>query len=155
MARRKSHKKRHHTSRRRRHHRMAGIGGTLASAAYIIGGGVIAQAVSGAISKATASSSMSAMTKGLLNGAVPIAAGIFTPKFIKGDVGAKLGAGMIAVGGLKLVQAAGVLNGLGAIMNPYRNMPVQNIAGYQGAAQGTYIAGVNTSTKTSAILEQC
>ena len=154
MARRKSHKKRHHTSRRRRTHRMAGIGGTLTSAAYIIGGGIIAQAVSGAISKATASSSMSAMTKGLLNGAVPIVAGVFTPKFIKGDVGAKLGAGMIAVGGLKLVQAAGVLNGLGAIMNPYRNMPVQNIAGYQGAAQGTYIAGVN-STKTSAILEQC
>jgi hypothetical protein len=154
MARRKSHKKRHHTSRRRRHHRMAGIGGTLTSAAYIIGGGVIAQAVSGAISKATASSSMSTMTKGLLTGAVPIVAGVFTPKFIKGDVGSKLGAGMIAVGGLKLVQAAGVLNGLGAIMNPYRNMPVQNIAGYQGAAQGTYIAGVNT-TRTSAILEQC
>ena len=154
MARRKSHKKRHHTSRRRRTHRMAGIGGTLTSAAYIIGGGIIAQAVSGAISKATASSSMSAMTKGLLTGAVPIVAGVFTPKFIKGDVGAKLGAGMIAVGGLKLVQAAGVLNGLGAIMNPYRNMPVQNIAGYQGASQGTYIAGIN-STKTSAILEQC
>lgn len=155
MARRKSHKKRHHTSRRRRHHKMAGIGGTLTSAAYIIGGAVIAQAVSGAVSKATASSSMSAMTKNLISGAVPVAAGIFTPKFIKGDVGAKLGAGMIALGGVKLVQAAGVLNGLGAIMNPYRNMPVQNIAGYQGAAQGTYIAGVNTSTKTSAILEQC
>jgi hypothetical protein len=154
MARRKSHKKRHHTSRRRKTHRMAGIGGTLTSAAYIIGGGIIAQAVSGAISKATASSSMSTMTKGLLTGAVPIVAGVFTPKFIKGDVGAKLGAGMIAVGGIKLVQAAGVLNGLGAIMNPYRNMPVQNIAGYQGASQGTYIAGIN-STKTSAILEQC
>lgn len=155
MARRKSHKKRHHTSRRRKSYRMAGIGGQLTSAAYIIGGAVIAQAVSGAVSKATASSSMSAMTKGLISGAVPIAAGIFTPKFIKGDVGAKLGAGMIALGGLKLVQSAGVLNGLGAIMNPYRNMPVQNIAGYQGAAQGTYIAGVNTATKTSAILEQC
>ena len=154
MARRKSHKKRHHTSRRRRTHRMAGIGGQLTSAAYIVGGAVIAQAVSKAVSKATASSSMSDMTKNLISGAVPVAAGIFTPKFIKGDVGAKLGAGMIALGGVKLVQAAGVLNGLGAIMNPYRNMPVQNIAGYQGAAQGTYIAGIN-STKTSAILEQC
>ena len=111
MARRKSHKKRSHTTRRRRSYRMAGIGGQLTSAAYIIGGGIIAQAVSGAISKATASSSMSSMTKGLINGAVPIVAGVFTPKFIKGDVGAKLGAGMIAVGGLKLVQAAGVLNG--------------------------------------------
>ncbi len=154
MARRKS-KKRSHTTRRRKSYRMAGIGGTLTSAAYIIGGAVIAQAVSGVVSKATASSSMSAMTKNLISGAVPVAAGIFTPKFIKGDVGAKLGAGMIALGGLKLVQSAGVLNGLGAIMNPYRNMPVQNIAGYQGAAQGTYIAGVNTATKTSAILEQC
>lgn len=154
MARRKSHKKRHHTMRRRRHHRMSGIGGALTSSAYLIGGAVLGQFVSNAVSKATASSTMSDMTKKLISGAVPVAAGIFTPRFIKGDVGAKLGAGMIAIGGVKLVQSTGVLSGIGAYMNPYANMPVANISGYQGASAGTYIAGVS-NLKKSAILEQC
>jgi hypothetical protein len=155
MARRKSHAKKRHHTKRRRSHRMGAIGGQLMGTAYVIGGAIIAQAVSKAISTATASSSMSATTKGLINGAVPIVAGIFTPKFIKGDVGAKLGAGMIAVGGLKLVQSVGVLNGIGAMMNPYYNKPVRNIAGYQGASQGTYLAGVGTDKITAtAILEQ-
>lgn len=151
--RRKSHKK-HHTSRRRKHHRMSGIGGAFASSAYLIGGAVIAQFVSNAVGRATASSSMSDMTKKVISGAVPIAAGIFTPRFIKGDAGAKLGAGMIAMGGVKLVQSTGVLSGIGAYINPYANMPVANISGYQGASAGTYIAGVN-ATKKNAILEQC
>jgi hypothetical protein len=156
MARRKSHaKKRHHTKRRRSHSAIRGIGGNLMSSAYVIGGAIIAQAVSKAVSTAMASSKMSATTKGLINGAVPVVAGIFTPKFIKGDVGAKLGAGMIAVGGLKLVQSVGVMNGIGAMKNPYYNMPVRNIAGYQGSSQGTYIAGVGSDKITAtAILEQ-
>lgn len=155
MARRKSHAKKRHTKRRRSHSAIRGIGGQLMSSAYVIGGAIIAQAVGKAISTATASSSMSATTKGLINGAVPIVAGIFTPKFIKGDVGAKLGAGMIAVGGLKLVQSAGVLSGIGAMMNPYYNKQVRNIAGYQGASSGTYLAGVGTDKITAtAILEQ-
>jgi hypothetical protein len=134
---------------------MGAIGGSLMGTAYVIGGALIAQVVTKAVSSAMASSSMSATTKGLINGAVPIVAGIYTPKFIKGDVGAKLGAGMIAVGGLKLVQSVGVLNGIGAMMNPYYNQPVRNIAGYQGASQGTYLAGVGTDKITAtAILEQ-
>lgn len=154
MARRKHHaaKKRHHAKRRRSH--MAGMSGTLTNVAYIIGGGIIAQAVSKAISGATSSSTMSATTKNLINGAVPVVAGVFTPKFIKGPVGAGLGAGMIAVGGLKIVQSMGVLNGIGAMMNPYYNKPVKSIAGYQGATQGTYLAGVKDKTKAAAILEQ-
>jgi hypothetical protein len=151
MARRKSHaKKRHHTTRRRKHS-MSGMGGTLKSAAYLIGGGVIAQFVGNMINKATATSTMSVGTKNLINGAVPIVAGVLTPRFIKGDVGAKLGAGMIAVGGVKILQGTGVLKGVGAMMNPYRNEPVRNIAGTQLASKGTYIAGV----RNAAICETC
>jgi len=150
MARRKSHaKKRHHTKRRR--HSMHGVGGTISSAAYLIGGGVIAQFVGNMINKTMATSTMSAGTKNLINGAVPIVAGVLTPKFIKGDVGAKLGAGMIAVGGVKILQSTGVLAGLGAMVNPYRNQPVRNIAGTQLASKGTYIAGV----RNAAMLEKC
>lgn len=93
--------------------------------------------------------SQSATTQGLINGAVPIALGIFTPKFIKGDVGAKLGAGMIATGGLNLVKVSGLLNGIGA--GYYMNKPVRNIAGYQGSSAGTYIAGI----RNAAIMEAC
>ena len=63
----------------------------------------------------------------------------------------KLGAGMIAVGGLKLVQATGVLAGIGAMPDVYSNPPVKTIAGYQGASQGTYIAGIDS--RTGAMLE--
>ena len=149
MARRKSKAKK--TSYRRRRSGMSGMKGTFTSAAYLIGGGVIAQFVGNMINKATASSTMSAGTKNLINGAVPIVAGVLTPRFIKGDVGAKLGAGMIAVGGVKILQSTGVLSGVGAMMNPYRNQPVRNIAGTQLASKGTYIAGV----RNAAMLETC
>jgi hypothetical protein len=40
-------------------------------------------------------------------------------------------------------------------MNPYYNKQVRNIAGYQGASTGTYLAGVGTDKITAtAILEQ-
>jgi hypothetical protein len=151
MARRKkSHAKRHHT--RRRHSRMSGMGGNLTSVLYIAGGAVLAQALGKAVGSALTSSTMSATSKNLINGAIPVVAGIFTPKFIKGDVGAKLGAGMIAVGGLKLVQSAGILNGMAGIgASYYGNKPVRNIAGYQGASAGTYIAGV----RNAAVMEHC
>ena len=151
MARRKkSHAKRHHT--RRRHSRMSGMGGNLTSVLYIAGGAVLAQALGKAVGSALTSSTMSATSKNLINGAIPVVAGIFTPKFIKGDVGAKLGAGMIAVGGLKLVQSAGILNGMAGIgASYYGNKPVRNIAGYQGESAGTYIAGV----RNAAVMEHC
>lgn len=149
MARRKSYSKKRPA--RRRKYAMSGMGGTLKSAAYLVGGGVIAQFVGNMINKSMASSTMSAGTKNLINGAVPIVAGVLTPRFIKGDVGAKLGAGMIAVGGVKLLQGTGVLSGVGAMMNPYRNAPVRNIAGTQLASKGTYIAGV----RNAAMLENC
>jgi hypothetical protein len=131
---------------------MSGMGGNLTSVLYIAGGAVLAQALGKAVGSALTSSTMSATSKNLINGAIPVVAGIFTPKFIKGDVGAKLGAGMIAVGGLKLVQSAGILNGMAGIgASYYGNKPVRNIAGYQGASAGTYIAGV----RNAAVMEHC
>jgi hypothetical protein len=146
MARRKSSaKKSRKTSRRRK---MSGIGGTVASAAYIAGGAILAQViVQKFVSPMT--TSQTSTTQGLIAGAVPIALGMLTPSLLKGDVGAKLGAGMIAVGGLNLVKTTGLISGIGA--NYYSNKPVRNIAGYQGASAGTYIAGI----KNAAIMEAC
>jgi hypothetical protein len=147
MARRKkSHAKRHHT--KRRHSRMSGIGGGITSAAYIAGGAILAQVIMQKLVDPMFTSS-SATTKGLIDGATPIVLGMLTPKFIKGDVGAKLGAGMIAVGGLNLVKTTGLISGIGA--GYYGNKPVRNIAGYQGASSGTYIAGV----RNAAMMESC
>ena len=147
MARRKkSHAKRHHT--KRRHHRMSGIGGGITSAAYIAGGAILAQVIMQKLVDPMFTTS-SATTKGLIDGAAPIVLGMLTPKFIKGDVGAKLGAGMIAVGGLNLVKTTGLISGIGA--SYYGNKPVRNIAGYQGASSGTYIAGV----RNAAMMEHC
>jgi len=150
MARRKSHAKRHHT-KRRRHSAMHGIGGSVASAAYIAGGAVLAtiinqKLVSPMLDK---QATMSANTKNIITGALPIALGIFTPKFVKGTTGANLGSGMIAVGAMNLVKVTGLISGIGA--NYYGNKPVRNIAGYQGATAGTYIAGI----KNAAIMEAC
>lgn len=148
MARRKSHAKKRHHTKRRRHSAMHGIGGSVASAAYIAGGAVLAQVL---VQKFVApmTTSQTSTTQGLIAGAVPVALGILTPKFIKGDIGAKLGAGMIAVGGLNLVKTTGLVSGIGAYN--YGNKPVRNIAGYQGASAGTYIAGI----KNAAIMEAC
>jgi hypothetical protein len=149
MARRKHHaKKSHRKHSRRRRSGMSGIGGSVASVAYIAGGAILAQViVQKFVSPMT--TSQTSTTQGLINGAVPIALGMLTPKFIKGDVGAKLGAGMVAVGGLNLVKTTGLISGIGA--NYYGNKPVRNIAGYQGASAGTYIAGI----KNAAIMEAC
>jgi hypothetical protein len=147
MARRKSHAKKSHRKHSRRR-KMSGIGGSVASVAYIAGGAILAQVI---VQKFVApmTTSQTETTQGLIAGAVPIALGMLTPRFIKSDVGAKLGAGMVAAGGLNLVKTTGLISGIGA--NYYSNRPVRNIAGYQGASAGTYIAGI----KNAAIMEAC
>lgn len=144
MARRKKTSKRRISSRRKS---MSGMGGTLANAAFQVAGAVAAKFVSNYAVKMLPSS-MSAMTKGFIANAAPIAVGLYFPKLLKGAAGTSIGTGMIVAGGLGLVQATGVLSGVG---NVYANMPVKNIAGYQGASAGTYIAGI----KNSAIMEAC
>lgn len=110
MPRRKKAKKA--TSRRRRS--MSGIGkvgSTATSALYVIAGA----AAAGYVSKM-----LPATLNDKVKAAIPVAAGLILPRFIKSNLGQGLGAGMVAVGGLKLVQSFGVLNGIGYADSNYR-----------------------------------
>jgi hypothetical protein len=110
MPRRKKAKKA--TSRRRRS--MSGIGkvgSTATSALYVIAGA----AAAGYVSKM-----LPATLNDKVKAAIPVAAGLILPRFIKSSLGQGLGAGMVAVGGLKLVQSFGVLNGIGYADSNYR-----------------------------------
>jgi len=109
MPRRKKAKKA--TSRRRRS--MSGIGkvgSTATSALYVIAGA----AAAGYVSKM-----LPATLSDKVKAAIPVAAGLILPRFIKSNLGQGLGAGMVAVGGLKLVQSFGVLNGIGYADSSY------------------------------------
>ena len=109
MPRRKKAKKA--TSRRRRS--MSGIGkvgSTATSALYVIAGA----AAAGYVTKM-----LPATLSDKVKAAIPVAAGLILPRFIKSNLGQGLGAGMVAVGGLKLVQSFGVLNGIGYADNSY------------------------------------
>jgi hypothetical protein len=59
-----------------------------------------------------------------IKNAIPLVVGLFLPKYIKGAAGMALGAGMIATGGLKLIQDFGILNGIGEtpMIAAFRNM---------------------------------
>ena len=104
MARKKTHKK---PVQHRRRRRMGGIGavkGSAMTAVYAVAGAAAAQLL-GKVLPSTLDSRITA--------AAPVVIGLFLPKVIKGPVGQGLATGMIAVGGLKLVQSFGVLNGIG------------------------------------------
>ncbi len=119
MARRKKHHAKKHTSRRRsRRMGAAGIKGGLSNALFTIVGGVAARFVSNTIN----GTSLDKSYKGYVASAAPIAVGLFLPKFIKTPMGTALGNGMIAVGGLGLVQSTGVLSGLPAIAKRYMSL---------------------------------
>lgn len=102
MRRRKAAKKR--SPRRRRMSGIGKVGGAATTVLYTVAGAAAAQLV-GKFLPATVNDKIKA--------AVPVAVGLFLPKFVKGAAGQGLAAGMIAVGGLKLVQSFGVLNGIG------------------------------------------
>ena len=144
MARRKKHhakRKVHH----RRRHSMSGVKGGIMSAVTVIAGAVAAQALGKYVDKMLPTTTTD-QNKSLIGGAAPIALGLILPKVIKSDLGKNLGTGMIAVGGVKLAQAAlpKVLAGIGA-MDFYANKPVAKIAGYQ-TPQGNYMAGYSTGS---------
>ena len=103
MRRRKAAKK---SSRRRRMSGIGNVGGAATSVLYTVAGAAAAQLVGKFLPEAT---------NDKIKAAVPVAVGLFLPKFVKGAAGQGLAAGMIAVGGLKLVQSFGVLNGIGAV----------------------------------------
>jgi hypothetical protein len=101
MRRRKAAKK---SPRRRRMSGMGKVGGAASTVLYTVAGAAAAQLVG---------KFLPAATNDKIKAAVPVAVGLFLPKFVKGAAGQGLAAGMIAVGGLKLVQSFGVLNGIG------------------------------------------
>ena len=103
--RRKSYKKKHAPRRRRKMSGIGAVGSTAMSVAYTIAGGVAAQLVSKYVPVANEK----------IKAAIPVAVGLFLPKLVKGAAGQGLANGMIAVGGIKLVQSFGVLNGIGAV----------------------------------------
>jgi hypothetical protein len=109
MARRKKHTKK--VSHRRKSRKMGAAAGGMTNALFTIVGGVAARFVSNFINGTTLSDSY----KGYVAAATPIAVGLFLPKFIKSEMGKSLGTGMIAVGGLELVQSTGVLSGFPVI----------------------------------------
>ena len=99
------------TSRRRRSMSGLGkVGSSATSALYVIAGA----AAAGYVSKMLPDS-----LGDKVKAAIPVAAGILLPRFIKSSVGQGLGAGMVAVGGLKLFQSFGVLNGIGYADSSY------------------------------------
>jgi hypothetical protein len=92
------------------------MGSQVTSAIYTIAGAVAA----GAVAKFLPST-----MNDKLKAAVPVVVGIMLPKYLKGNIGAGVGAGMVAAGGLKLVQSFGILNGIGA----YAGYQVPQVAG--------------------------
>ena len=92
--RRKSHKRKSH-----RRSRMSGIGGSMI--------GNLAGIAAGAIA-ATYLKKFIPIENGKIKAAAQIAAGVLTPKFIKGTMGSALGSGMIAAGALSLGAEFGI-----------------------------------------------
>ena len=145
MARRKKHTKKH-TTHRRHSKRMGAVSmkGGLSSALFTIVGGVAARFVSNTIN----GTSLNDSYKKYVASVAPIAVGLFLPKFIKSDMGKALGNGMIAVGGLGLVQSTGVLSGMPAIakrymgLAPSTNNPRGVVAGMDGYGMDTRSAAV-------------
>jgi len=120
------------------------VKGGLSSALFTIVGGVAARFVSNTIN----GTSLNDSYKKYVASVAPIAVGLFLPKFIKSDMGKALGNGMIAVGGLGLVQSTGVLSGMPAIakrymgLAPSTNNPRGVVAGMDNYGMDTRSAAV-------------
>jgi len=119
MARRKRATKKS-SYRRRRMSGVGAMGSQITGALYTIAGAVAA----GAVTKF-----LPATMNEKLKSAVPVVVGIMLPKYLKGNIGAGVGAGMVAAGGLKLVQSFGILNGIGAYGSSYAGYQVPQVAG--------------------------
>jgi hypothetical protein len=117
MARRKKHHtKKHHS--RKRSKRMGAVSSGLTDALFAVAGGVAARFVSNAINGTTLSDSY----KKYAAAAAPIAVGLLLPRFVKSPMVKSIGAGMITVGGLELVQSTGVLAGMPVIAKRYMSL---------------------------------
>lgn len=129
--RRKSYKRKSAPRRRRRMSGIGAVGSTAMSVAYTIAGGVAAQLVSKYVPVANEK----------IKAAIPVAVGLFLPKFVKGAAGQGLANGMIAVGGIKLVQSFGVLNGIGAVASDsdYKTPMIAAMYNREGLVDTSYM----------------
>jgi len=104
MTKKKHHsKKKHHTKRRRK--MSGGMQGVLTQAVGLVGGAVAARIL-------TNSSKILPQLDAKIKDAAVIGLGLYFPKLVKGPIGASVGAGMVAMGGLALVQATGAIGAI-------------------------------------------
>lgn len=117
MARRKKHSRRHVAHRR--HRKMGGIGkGFAMDALGLVAGAAAARVL-------TSSGKILPNLDAKIKSAGVIALGAFFPTILKGDLGKSIGSGMIAAGGLGLLQATNVLAGIDKSLE----IPVSVMAG--------------------------
>ena len=100
---RKHHAKKHTTKRRRK--MSGGMSGMLMQAVGLVGGAVAARVL-------TSSTKILPQVDSKIKDAAVIGLGLYFPKLVKGPIGASVGAGMVAMGGLALIQATGVIAGI-------------------------------------------
>jgi len=122
MARRKKTSRKKTTYRRRKMSGIGAVGEMASNVLYAVAGGVMA----GAVIKYLPST-----LNDKVKSAVPVAVGLFLPKFVKGNAGAGIGAGMVAVGGLKLFSSLVPSLAIGQIDMPGYQVPA--ISGYNNA----------------------
>jgi len=112
-------KKRSAPSRRRKSRRMGAIGKSfIMDAAGLVAGAAAARVL-------TSSGKILPNLDAKIKSAAVVAIGAFFPKFVKGSLGKSIGDGMVAAGGLGLLQATNIL---GAIDNAME-IPVSVMAG--------------------------
>lgn len=97
----KNRKAKKHTTKRRRK-MSGGVQGMLTQAVGLVGGAVAARFL-------TNSPNILPKIDGKIKSAAAIGLGLYFPQLVKGSIGASVGAGMIAMGGLALVQSTGVI----------------------------------------------
>jgi len=141
MAKKKHHKKAvHHRRRRRSGMGAIDMGGILTQVAGVAAGA----AVAGLITKQFLSSQSPTIQM-----IAPVALGIATPMFLKGDLGKAAGAGMVAVGALAALKKAGIAgmsDGVEVTMAGFDELPVigeYNPQGKAMAGEESVMAGYN------------
>jgi len=97
----KNTKRKKNTSKRRRK-MSGGMQAMLTQAVGLVGGAVAARFL-------TNSPNILPKIDGKIKSAAAIGLGLYFPKLVKGPIGSSVGAGMIAMGGLALVQSTGVI----------------------------------------------
>lgn len=112
-------KKRAAPVRRRRSSKMGALGSSfLMDAAGLIAGAGVARIL-------TSSGKILPGIDAKIKSAAVVVIGAFFPKFVKGSFGQSVGSGMVAAGGLGLLQSTGVLGQIDASMQ----IPVSVMAG--------------------------